>query len=121
MAHLKADTALLGNNKELNEFFEPNKAATLRISDHSPEEAYDYLLNFFNIKVCDYLDLKSKRPTFNLNRSLVLLHINIHSLHKNFDNLYDFLDDLHFLPDVICLTKTQSGVAVLTLASSAVS
>ena len=37
----------------------------------------------------------------------MLLHINIHSLHKNFDNLYDFLDDLHFLPDVICLTKTQ--------------
>ena len=51
MAHLKADTALLGNNKELNELLETNKAATLRISDHSPEEAYDYFLNFFNIKV----------------------------------------------------------------------
>ena len=64
MAHLKADTALLGNNKELNEFLEPNKAATLRISDHSPEKAYDYFFNFFNIKVCDYLDLNSKRSTF---------------------------------------------------------
>ena len=31
-----------GNNKELNEFLEPNNAATLRISDHSPEKAYDY-------------------------------------------------------------------------------
>ena len=30
-----------GNNKELNEFFEPNNAATLRISDRSPEEVYD--------------------------------------------------------------------------------
>ena len=50
MTHLKADTALLGNNKELNEFLEPNKAATLRISDHSSEEAYDYLLNFFKYK-----------------------------------------------------------------------
>ena len=89
MVHLKADTALLGNNKELNEFLEP-KAATLRISDHSPEEAYDNLLNFFNIKVCDYLDLNSKRPTFDPNRSLVLLHINIRSLHINFDNFYDF-------------------------------
>ena len=47
MAHLKADMALLGNNKELNEFLEPNKAATLQISDHCPEETYDY---FFNIK-----------------------------------------------------------------------
>ena len=72
MADLKADTALFGNNKELNEFLEPNKAATLRISGHSPEEAHDYLLNFFNIKVCDYLDLNSKQPTFDPNRSLVL-------------------------------------------------
>ena len=106
MAHLKADTALLGNNKELNEFLEPNKAATLRISDHSPEEVYDYF-NFFNIKVWDYLDLNSKRPTFDPNRSLVLLYINIRSLHKNFDNLYDFLVELNFLPDVICLTETR--------------
>ena len=107
MAHLKADTALLGNNKELNEFLEPNKAATLRISDHSPEEVYDYFLNFFNIKVCGYFDLNSKRPTFDPNRSLVLLHINIRLLHKNFDNLYDFLVELNFLPDLICLTIYQ--------------
>ena len=96
-----------GNNKELNEFLEPNNAATLRISDHSPEKAYDYFLNFFNIKACDYFDLNSKRPTFDPNRSLVLLHINIRSLHKNFDNLYDFLVELNFLPDVICLTETR--------------
>ena len=76
MAHLKADTALL----ELNEFLESNNAATLRISNHSPEEVY----------------LNSKRPTFDPNRSLVLLHINIRSLHKNFDNLYDFLVKLNF-------------------------
>ena len=82
MAHLKADKALLGNKKELNEFLEPNKAATLRISDHSPEGVYDYFFNFFNIKVCDYLDLNSKRPTFDHNRSLVLLHINIRSFIK---------------------------------------
>ena len=104
MAHLKADTALLGNNKELNEFLEPNKAATLRISDHSPEEMYDY---FFNIKVSDYLDLNSKRPTFDPNHFLVLLHINIRSMHKNFHNLYDLLVELNFLPDVICLTETR--------------
>ena len=96
-----------GNNKELNEFLAPNNAATLRISDHSPEKAYDYFLNFFNIKACDYFDLNSKRPTFDPNRSLVLLHINIRSLHKNFDNLYDFLVELNFLPDVICLTETR--------------
>ena len=61
-----------GNNKELNEFLEPNNAATLRINDRSPEKAYDYFLNFFNIKACDYFDLNSKRPTFDPNRFLVL-------------------------------------------------
>ena len=106
MAHLKADTALLENNKELDEFLEPNKVATLRISDHSPEEVRDYFFTFFNIKVCDYLDLNSKRPTFDPNRSLVLLHINIRSLHKNFNNLFDFLVKLKFLSDVICLAET---------------
>ena len=60
MAYLKVDTTLLGNNKEFNEFLELNKAATLQISDHLLEEVYDYFLNFFNIKVCDYLDLNSK-------------------------------------------------------------
>ena len=67
----------------------------------------DYFFTFFNIKVCDYLDLNSKRPTFDPNRSLVFLHVNIRSLHKNFDNLYDFLVELKFLPDVICLTETR--------------
>ena len=69
MAHLKADTVLLGNNKELNDFLEPNKAVTLQINDHSPEEVYDYFFNFFRIKVCGYLDLNSKRPTFDSDRS----------------------------------------------------
>ena len=94
-----------GNNKELNKFLEPNNAATLRVSDHSPKEVYDYFLNFFNTKAYDYFDLNSKRPTFDPNRSLVLLHINIRSLHKNFDKLYDFLVEINFLPDVICLTQ----------------
>ena len=31
----------------------------------------------------------------------------IRSLHKNFDNLYDFLVELNFLPDVIRLTETR--------------
>ena len=113
MVHLKADTAFLENNKELNELLEPNKATTLQISDHSPEEVYNYFLNFFYVKVFDYLNLNSKRPTFDPNRSLVLLHINIHSLHKNFDNLYDFLVELNFLPDVICLTKTRIKLHLL--------
>ena len=43
----------------------------------------------------------------------MLLHINIHSLHKNFDNLYDFLVELNFLPDVICLTETRIKLHLL--------
>ena len=107
MAHLKADTALFRNNKEFNEFLEPNKATTLRINDHSPKEANDYFFNFFKKKVCNYLDLNAKPPTFDPNRSLVLLHINIRSRNKNLDNFYNFLVKLKFVPDIICLTKLE--------------
>ena len=85
--------ALLGNNKKVNELLAPNKAATLRISNHSSEQMYDYFVNFF---VSDYLDLNSKRLICDLNCLLVLLHTNICSLHKNFDNLCDFLVELKF-------------------------
>ena len=35
------------------------------------------------------------------------MHINIRSLHKNFDSLTKYLNFLCFQPDVICLTETR--------------
>ena len=39
-------------------------------------------------------------------RTLLLLHINVRSLHKNFD-YYEFIESLIFPPHVICLSETR--------------
>ena len=63
-----------------------------------------------NALKCDYLDL-NKFDFDNFNTisfdSLILIHINIRSLNKNFDELYDFLQILPFTPDVICLSESR--------------
>ena len=59
-----------------------------------------------NIGTCCYLDDVNVQPTF-FENSLTLLHFNIRSLHKNFDAMYNFLQSLDFLPDIICLSETR--------------
>ena len=41
------------------------------------------------------------------NNSLTILHLNIRSLNKNFDELHEFLASFRIRPDVNYLTKTQ--------------
>ena len=36
-----------------------------------------------------------------------MVHLNICSLQKNFDLLYEFLTTLNFSPDIVCLTETR--------------
>ena len=35
------------------------------------------------------------------------MHVNIRSLHKNFDLLYEFIQSLQFIPQIICITETR--------------
>ena len=91
---------------------------TSRAADHcitntnDPIELCDnvYYSLSSNALKCEYLDL-NKFDFDNLNKinfdSLILIHINIRSLNKNFDELYDFLQILPFTPDVICLSESQ--------------
>ena len=37
----------------------------------------------------------------------MLLHVNVRSLHKNYDLLYELIESLQTLPHVICITKTR--------------
>ena len=43
----------------------------------------------------------------NTSDSLILLHLNIRSLNKNFDDMYDFVESLTFNPNVISLSETR--------------
>ena len=54
--------------------------------------------------------IKSKIPTYQdknkLNKSLAMLYINIRSLNKNFDKLYEMLVNMESKPDIIALSET---------------
>jgi len=59
------------------------------------------------IKKCKYIDNLSFHNLQNFGHSLKLTHLNIRSLHKNFDAMHDFLQSLSFSPDIVYLTETR--------------
>ena len=106
------------SSKELDEFLGASQAAALRSNDYCTRELCDNLLNSIttNIKICKYTNPTASSLNFDDNRSLIILHVNIHSLHKNFDSLYEFLVTLSFSPDIICLIETRlKGEALINI------
>ena len=101
----------LDSDMELLELLWPSQAASLHVSDLSSSELCDRpnAFNFMktNIKTCKYLDPHHNQSTIDNNHSFILLHLNIRSLHKNFDSFYEFLLTLNFTPDIICITETR--------------
>ena len=94
-------------NGELSEALSTSRAAE---PNNEPSEMCDQILNLItsNIADCDYKDFYDN--SLNLwsgNDSLILVHLNIRSLHKNFDNLHEFVSLLPFKPDVICLSESR--------------
>ena len=60
-----------------------------------------------NILKRHYFDIsKNNQITMKDNNSLSIVHLNIRSLDKNFDKLYDFLLCLPFTHDVLCLSAS---------------
>ena len=98
----------LEDEGEFNDFLELSQAATQEIYP-SAEENANNLLNSLtkNLKNCKYFYLNQNQITINEKNSWVLLHLNICSLQKNFDLLYEFLTTLNFSPDIVCLTETR--------------
>ena len=60
---------------------------------------------FNNIKPCEYFFPKNIQ--FNQTKNVFLLHLNIRSLEKNFDDLYQFLITLTNQPHVISISETK--------------
>ena len=94
---------------ELLEFLWPCQATSLHVNDLSSSELCDNAFNSMitNIKSCKYLDPNHNQSTIDNNHSFILLHLNIRSLHKNFDSFYEFLRTLNFTADIICITETR--------------
>ena len=61
---------------------------------------------FNHAKSSSYYDTPSLIPRLNSN-DFFLLHINIRSLQKYFDDLVNFTSQFTVLPDIICITETR--------------
>ena len=86
--------------------------STSRAADpnNEPSELCDQIFNSItsNIADCDFIDFYDNSSNlWNGNDSLILVHLNIRSLHKSFDNLHEFVSLLPFKPDVICLSESR--------------
>ena len=106
----------LDTDMDLYSFLDPNQAATLRETDRFTDETSEGVFHSLtkNIKKCNYCDLNQNQFFISRVNSLVLLHVNIRSLHKNFDSFHDFLIALNVSPDVICLTETRIRTHLLS-------
>ena len=73
-------------------------------NDNICEEMYRQMSS--KIENCKFLNNSSTcvQPSEN---SLKLVHLNIRSLTKNFDALFEFISSLSFTPDLVCLTETR--------------
>ena len=61
-------------------------------------------LIFQNIKPSQYSNVEN----VSLKTSdMIFLHVNIRSLQKNYDELYQFVSELSLKPLIICITKTK--------------
>ena len=62
----------------------------------------------FSVADCDYIDFYDNSSNlWNCNDSLILVHLNIRSLHKNFDKFHEFVSLLPFKPDVMRLSEAR--------------
>ena len=75
-------------------------------NDEIVDQSFDSLLT--NINPCVYYNnpqsIPNRTPSSN---DLLIVHVNIRSLTKNFDDLSHFLSQFSVPPDVICITETR--------------
>ena len=81
-------------DRELSGLGNASQAAEQHLTVSESEELCDKICELFstNILKCHYFDI-SKNNQINMkdNNSLSIIHLNIRSLNKNFDKLYEFL------------------------------
>ena len=96
----------LSCDRELSEALHTSQAADLfNQLGELRDQIFNCMIN--NVINCEYMDICDK--TLNLqndSNSMILMHLNVRSLHKNYDDLYDLIASLSFQPDVICLFES---------------
>ena len=100
----------VSRDRELSGLGNMSQVAEQHLTVSDTAELSDKIYESFstNILKYHYFDI-SKNNQINMkdNNSLSIIHLNIRSLNKNFDKLYDFLLCLPFTPDVLCLSESS--------------
>ena len=106
--------ARLNSNEgeQLINLLRPCPAATQDANNFSDNENLcDKLYKSLNQNIsrpnCEYFEVNSQIVNGSYDDALILMHVNIRSLHKNFDLLYEFIQSLQFIPQIICITETR--------------
>jgi len=96
------------DNGDLLDFLCPTQAAKQNLS--ARDEVCDSVVGALkeNIAKCNYFDVNFQIFKSKGNNNLILLYVNVRSLNKNFDLLYDFIVSLKFIPHVICISVTRN-------------
>jgi len=94
---------------KLIDFIGPSQAATQLPKHNFSQNLSDNIFNLMTEKVstCEYFNMNIKPLKMNKTSSLILLHVNIRLLNKNFNLFHEFLVSLKYTPDLICLTETR--------------
>ena len=91
----------LSGSLRMSQAAQPNEDPT-ELCDH----VFDSLTS--NIMECEYIDIFDNENSFtNEIDSLILLHLNIRTLNKYFNDLHNLLASLPFKPDVVCLSESR--------------
>ena len=104
--------ARLNSNEgeQLINFLRPGPAATQDANNFSDaENLYDKLYKSLNQNItnCEYFEVNSQIVNGFYDDALILVHVNIRSLHKNFDLFYEFNQSFQFIPRIICIRETR--------------
>ena len=81
-------------------FYQSSQAANQTPFVNSPDDLCDNIMNNLtrDIKSCEYFNSDFNPRDNTSNDALILLHINVRSLHKNLDSLTKYLNSLCFQP-----------------------
>ena len=75
-----------------------------------PTELCDHVFDSLtsNVMKCEYFDIYDNETSFtNEIDFLILLHLNIRTLNKYFNDLHNLIASLPFKPDVVCLSESR--------------
>ena len=97
---------------ELSEFLCVGRPANQIPFSNGTDELCDNIFRSYskNCMKCDYLDpnkTDQHNVTFDSSDSLILMHVNIRPLNKNFDEFHDYVQSLPFILSVLCLSESR--------------